>query len=162
MDETRNEFTPRARAAGLIVREIAGELLVYDRDRNKAHSLNQTAALIWKHCDGQTTVAHLRSRLQEQMPEVAINDEVIWHALDQFSRDHLLDEKATRSPGVRRLSRRELIQRIGLAASVPLVVSIVAPSVFGAASCAQACSLPIDCTVPGCPVCSGAGGTCHA
>jgi hypothetical protein len=96
------------------------------------------------------------------MPGVAISDEVVWHALDQFSRDHLLEEKVKRPPDVRRLSRRELIQRIGLAASIPLVVSIVAPNVFAAASCTQTCLLPIDCTVAGCPTCPLGGGVCHA
>ena len=149
MDETRNEFMPRARTDGLVVRELAGELLVYDRDRNKAHCLNETAALIWKHCDGRTTVSKLRALLQEdKVPPV--DEHVIWYALDQFAKDHLLQEGLKRPAGIGRLSRRDLIQRIGLAASIPLVASVVAPTVFAAASCTQACTLPNQCTIPGC------------
>jgi Coenzyme PQQ synthesis protein D (PqqD) len=149
MDGTRNGFAPRARTAGLIVRELAGELLVYDRDRNKAHCLNETAALIWKHCDGRTTVSRLRDLLQED--KVApVDEQVIWYALDQFAKDHLLQERLERPAGIGRLSRRELIQRIGLAASIPLVASVVAPTVFAAASCTQACTVVAQCTIPGC------------
>jgi len=44
--------------------------------------------------------------------------QVIWYALDQFAKDHLLQERLERPAGIGRLSRRELIQRIGLAASI--------------------------------------------
>ncbi len=149
MNDARDEVAPRARKDGLVVKEVSGELLVYDRDRNKAHCLNETAALIWNHCDGQTTVAKMRDFLQGRTAEV-IDEQVIWYALDQFAKDHLLEERVKRPAGIDRLSRRQLIQRIGLAVSIPLVVSIVAPSVFAAASCTQACLTVADCTVPGC------------
>jgi hypothetical protein len=160
MNNTTNEFKPRARKDGLVVRELAGELLVYDRERNKAHSLNETAALIWKHCDGHSTIAELRSTLEAETG-ASVDEQVVWYALGKFTKSFLLDEPLKRSLGARGLSRRELIQTIGLAASVPLVVSIFAPSVFAAASCTQSCTTPADCTVPGCPNCPSPG-TCQA
>src|SRR6266571_4556339 len=36
---------PLARKEGLVVKEVSGEVLLYDLDRDKAHCLNQTAAL---------------------------------------------------------------------------------------------------------------------
>ena len=39
---------PAAREEGLIIQEMADEVLVYDRERYKAHCLNQTAALVWR------------------------------------------------------------------------------------------------------------------
>ena len=48
---------PQARTSGLIVKEVDGEILIYDRETNKAHCLNQTAAKVWEHCDGKTTVS---------------------------------------------------------------------------------------------------------
>jgi hypothetical protein len=161
MNETQNELTPRARKDGLVVRELSGELLVYDRDRNKAHCLNETAALIWKQCDGQTTVPGMRDLLQDHSA-APVDEQVIWYALDQFAKDHLLEERVKRPADIGRCSRRELIQRIGLAASIPLVVSVLAPTVFAAASCTQACpsGLPAECTVPGCPNCVSF--VCHA
>jgi hypothetical protein len=40
---------PKAKTEGLIVREIDGETLVYDRSRD--------AARVWRECDGETSVA---------------------------------------------------------------------------------------------------------
>lgn len=160
MNETQKEITPRARRDGLVVRELSGELLVYDRDRNKAHCLNETAALIWNHCDGQTTVRGMVDLLQDHSG-TPVDEHVIWYALDQFAKDHLIEERVKRPVEVGRVSRRELIQKIGLAASIPLVVSIIAPSVFAAASCTQSCTVVTDCTVVGCQKCP-VPGKCQA
>ncbi len=43
---------PLARKADLVTKEVADEVLVYDLKSHKAHCLNQTAALVWKYCDG--------------------------------------------------------------------------------------------------------------
>lgn len=158
MNNTKNEFRPRARKDGLVVRELAGELLVYDRERNEAHSLNETAALIWKHCDGSSTIAELRSTLEAETG-ATVDEQVVLYALGTFTKRSLLEEPLKRSARAGRLSRRELIQTMGVAASVPLVVSIFAPSVFAAASCTQNCNTAPDCTVPGCPFCPGGTGT---
>ena len=40
---------PRARTEGLVVTELPDELLVYDLERHRAHCLNPTAALVFKH-----------------------------------------------------------------------------------------------------------------
>lgn len=151
MNKTQNELTPRTRRDGLVVRELSGELLVYDRDRNKAHCLNETAALIWNHCDGHTTVRGMVDLLRDHSG-APFDEQVIWYALDQFAKDHLLEERVKRPVEVGRVSRRELIQIVGLAASIPLVVSIVAPTVFASASCTQACpsGTPLECSVTGC------------
>ena len=54
---------PLAREEKLIVREMPGELLVYDLKSHKAHCLNQTAAFAWRHCDGQPGVPELAAML---------------------------------------------------------------------------------------------------
>jgi len=57
------EFLPKARSEALITKEVADELLVYDRTRDKAHCLNETAAEIWKLCDGQTSAPEIARML---------------------------------------------------------------------------------------------------
>ena len=44
---------PHARTDNLVIRELDDETLVYDMERDEAHCLNQTAALVWKQCDGK-------------------------------------------------------------------------------------------------------------
>src|SRR5262245_41400788 len=152
MVERNGKCAPRVRQSGLVIKALSSELLVYDKERNKAHSLNETAVLIWNQCDGQKTVSEICKYLADGLTS-PIDDEVVWLALDQFSKNNLLEEPVKRPKEVEKISRRDLIKRIGLTASMPLVVSIVAPTVFAAASCTQSCTLATfanDCTMPGC------------
>lgn len=129
---------PTARHKRLVVQELPEEILIYDLDRDKAHCLNQTAAFIWKQCDGRTTIATAQQRL-EKMFGAGIDEAMIWHALDQLERFELLQERVTRSAGMNRLSRRSVIRSMGITAviAVPLITSIVAPTVQAVSSCAQ-------------------------
>lgn len=72
---------PRARRENLVIRELPDELLVYDLDKDDGHCLNWTAAFVWKHCDGRTSVPEIARRLgQESRSE--INEKVIWLAAE--------------------------------------------------------------------------------
>ena len=42
---------PRARTDRLVIQDLPDETLVFDQLTNKAHCLNRTTALVWKHCD---------------------------------------------------------------------------------------------------------------
>ena len=128
------EPLPMARQEGLLIEKLPDEVLVYDLNRNKAHCLNQTAALIWNRCDGKTSVGELVRLLENDCRET-IDDEVVWLALDQLGKARLLTERVARPGEEPRLSRRQLMRRVGLAVSLPLVVSILAPSASAALSC---------------------------
>jgi hypothetical protein len=152
---------PRARESQLITREIAGELLIYDRNSDRAHCLNQTAALLWSRCDGHTTIAEMCQLLEGEM-NTPVGDEVVWLALDQLSESHLLQESFVRPVRLQELSRRTLMKRLGIAAAVtmPLVTSIVAPTAASAATCAAAgapCTVNSNCCSNSC-VDNGRGG----
>lgn len=154
---SREQSVPRARREGLLVQELADELLVYDLVRHKAHCLNQTAALVWKRCDGKTSVNQM-VRLLGKETESPVDEAVVWMAFDQLAKAHLLQGQTRKWPGASGISRREVLRRIGTAAAValPLVTSISAPSAAQAASCrgsgdpcatsAQCCSLL--CNIP--------------
>jgi hypothetical protein len=127
---------PQARQNRLVRKQIAGEMLVYDLDRDRAHCLNAPAALVWSRCDGSTTVADMTKLLASEL-KTPLTDEVVWFALDQLRTSNLLSESRASSPQVRGMSRRVLMQRLGIAAvvSIPLVTSIVAPTAAAAATC---------------------------
>lgn len=133
---------PQARTSGLIVKEVDGEILIYDQQTNKAHCLNQTAAKVWKICDGKTTVSQACASLSRGF-EAPVNHKLIWYALEQFSRDHLLEEKVEMPSGLMAgMNRRQMVRALGLAAviAVPVVTSIVAPTPVQAASQLPPCS----------------------
>ena len=161
MRERTVRAKPKARAEGLVVRELAEEVLVYDLDTHKAVCLNSTAAAVWRLCDGRRTAAEIRRTL-EKSADGPVPEEIVWLALEQLGRDRLLDARVPRPAELAGISRRELMRRVGLTAAValPVIASIVAPTSADAASCIPqggACQESAQC-------CSGlncVGSTCQ-
>lgn len=137
MKEKNEQVLPRMRKNGLVIQALADEVLVYDRDRNRAHCLNQTAATVWEHCDGKTTPAEM-AELMAMGLDAPVAEQIVWLGLDQLRKATLLEEpfKLSSSP-VAAISRREAIRRVGLvaAAALPVVTSIIAPKAAQAANC---------------------------
>lgn len=124
---------PLRRDAGLLVRELPGELLVYDRTKGKAHCLNHTVAVIWNHCDGKTSLEELAHIVRDQLQGPAV-ESLVEVALEQLRKADLL--VGASEVARKRCSRRELF-KLGVAAvAAPLVITVVAPSAAMAASCA--------------------------
>jgi Coenzyme PQQ synthesis protein D (PqqD) len=140
---------PLARRQQLIIKKLNDEVLVYDLERDKAHCLNESAASIWNLCDGHTSAAQIASKLTCQTGQ-SIDEELVWLALDQLDRDHLLADRIDWPTSVPRISRREAVRRIGLGAAIalPIVVSITAPTPAQAATCrprGQPCTTDAEC-----------------
>lgn len=152
---------PKMRADALVVDELADEVLVYDLERHEAHCLNPTAALVWKYCDGKTTVPEIARRLQRDLDQPC-NEELVWLALRQLDQTNLLEEPLKMPPPLAGLSRRDMMRALGIAAvvAVPVVTSIVAPTAAEAATClpkGATCSSTIACCSP--LGCNGSPGT---
>ncbi|HEY4047001.1 MAG TPA: PqqD family protein [Acidobacteriaceae bacterium] len=112
------EDKPRHIETGdLILEELPGELMIYDRKRNKAYCLNQTTAFVWKHADGKRTVAEL-AELMGQVIGRPVHVQLIWYALDVLAKDGLL-EMSTLSAG---MTRRALLKKMGMGVAVPVPV----------------------------------------
>ena len=138
---------PPARKEGLVVKHLADEVLVYDLERHKAHCLNKSAAFVWNHCDGSMTVSQMSRLLECEQLGNEVGEEVVLLALDQLGKAHLLVERANRWAPKARLSRREVMKRIGVAAAVglPLVTSLMAPTAQASTSCNKTCLSDGDC-----------------
>src|SRR5688572_7757074 len=131
---------PQSRKQNLDEQEVDGDRLIYDLERDKALCLNETSAMVWQACHGKRTVAELNDLLGQQL-NVETNEDVVWLALDQLSKQRLIDpavDVATRFDG---MSRRQVIKKIGLGSMValPVVASLVAPS----SAFAQTCVPPV-------------------
>ncbi len=151
------DLRPEARREELITKELDGELLVYDRKRDRAHCLNQSAASIWQMCDGRKTLtelAHEMIRLSANglSPEAA--EEVVCFTLAELRRSHLLEEPKDDKPWPQTflgMPRRDAIRRIGLGAAItlPLIISLTVPTAVEAAvSCKKPnvpCGSPPEC-----------------
>ena len=79
---------PRLRAEGLVIHELPDELLVYDKVRDQAHCLNQSAALVWRACDGQCAPSEIARKLTTQLA-VAVPEDLVLLALVQLEEIHL-------------------------------------------------------------------------
>ncbi len=171
-DEAGGVSVPKARDEGLVVERIENELLVYDRERDRAHCLNATAALVFGHCDGRHTVAELATKLSAETGR-AVDEDVVGRAVKRLSDAHLLVEPVAGRVGAD-WSRRQVIRKMGIAgagaaAALPIVKSIVAPTPARAQvqlsclpqgsfsnpsiACAISLSTACDTTVPNLPPC---------
>jgi hypothetical protein len=140
---------PRMRTQRLIIDELPDEVLVYDLDRHKAHCLNQTAALVWKLCDGRTMPRAIARRVQSELDQ-PFSEDLVWLALRQLNKIHLLEESVGLPTQLAGMSRREMVRAMGIAAavSVPLITSIVSPTAVQASTCfpgGHACSTSAQC-----------------
>jgi hypothetical protein len=150
---------PERRRDGLVVKELPEEVLVYDLERHRAHCLNPAAAAVFKSCDGERTVGEIARVLRRETGAPA--DEAWVHlALDRLAKAHLLEECGDLPRPERGVSRRDILKKagVGLAAAIPIVTSIVAPTpVEAAATCTQCCSTKPDGTPCGNPIalCTG-------
>jgi hypothetical protein len=151
---------PKARTHKLTIRELPDETLVYDHLTAKAHCLNHTAGLVWKHCDGKTTGRELAGHLDIPEPVVRL-------ALEQLERRQLLQGSGEKLPEATHRSRRDLLKKLAGTAALPLIMTMTAPRATAAASVAVAqCQADSDCqsltTNSGCTMGKCQSGKCVA
>ncbi len=164
--KTTRALMPRARQDELVVEELPDETLVYDLKRHKARCLNRTAALVWRRCDGQTTVAEMATMLENEL-EIPADESVVWMALDRLGKAHLLSEPVTLPADRAQYSRREVLRTLrrvaGISLLLPVIESIFAPRAAAQASCisASACIASSPPCVP-MPICGQPGKCCKA
>ena len=124
----------RARREQITIRELLDETLLYDHQRHKGHCLNATAALVWRHCDGNTSVEEL-TRIVAQEMGIAQAAQVVGLALEQLGRRHLLDACSPPLPAASRISRGEALKQLAMAAAaLPIVMTIATKAVAQVAS----------------------------
>ena len=127
----------RLQSDSLILEQLPNELMIYDREQNKAFCLNQTAAFVWNHADGKTNVVEMAKRLGEQLDKpVKENEEVVWFAMEMLAKDGLLDSSTVLPLPIQELTRRKMLQRLGVGAvALPVVTALfVSPAKAHASS----------------------------
>jgi len=122
MENPRKRTTVATAAGG-------GELRVFDCQQ-QAYALNTTSALVWQHCDGQTTPEQLMELLRQNLnvPR-AQAEQLTWLALDELGKANLLEAEVARplSPTLRRRQMLTAFATAGVAfALVPMVAPVTA------------------------------------
>lgn len=150
METGSRTVLPVARSEELIVEELPDEMLIYDLRTHRALCLNQTAALVWKHCDGKTSAGQLTRVLSEKIAG-KIDPQVVWLALRQLERHDLLGTRVRFPPAAAEVTRRQMLSRLGVSAALtlPLILAISSPTraqaASGGAAIGAACTSDSDC-----------------
>jgi hypothetical protein len=164
------DFTPKSRKENLVIQELEGEILIYDLEKNKALCLNETSALVWQSCDGSRTIASISDVIGKQLNS-QVNEDLVWLALDQLSKENLIENKDEVKSKFAGMSRREAVRKVGLASliALPVIAAITAPVAAQSASCTNnppgtpgclpngnvGCTSPQQCCSCNCAVMSG-------
>lgn len=117
--------SPLARSQGLVIEELNDELLVYDLEADRAHSLSPAAARVWQRCDGETAIGGLSAELD-------LDAETVSRALEELTTCGLLETATSGTTAASGTTRREMgvrVAKVGAAvATAPLIISVVAPT----------------------------------
>jgi len=154
MFDNHTDKMPRARKERLVVQDMEHEMLVYDLDTNKAICLNPAARFIWRKCDGRMNISEASGLISKEL-NIKAPLEFVLLALKELSESNLLDDATNSFQTESHVSRRNLITQFGIPmATLPIVMSLVAPISAQMTSCVPN-SQP--CTPTGLPCCPGAG-----
>ena len=123
------KIRPQSKKQNLVEQQMDGELLIYDLERDRALCLNETSALVWQACDGKRTVADINDLLGKQL-KTQTDEDIVWFALDQLSKEKLIEPPVGLDSKFGGMSRRQVIKKIGLGSMValPVVAGLVAPT----------------------------------
>jgi hypothetical protein len=146
-------------AANLIISKLDDELLIYHAKNEKATCLSHIGRLVFQACAGELSEQQLQEELRKE--GILEIEQVISETLAALSQDGLLD--ADQAP-LTTFDRRRFLAAAGAAASLPVVLSTLAPRPAYALSCVNCAvtgQIPNTCTDCGkkCPQGAGCSAT---
>lgn len=132
--ETSYDY-PLALMDNIMTQDYADETLIYNLKTNKMFHLNETSSLIWQFCDGRSSIDQISRKVSQKLNSYT-SHEIVWLALQQLHQNGLLAHNFGLEANLKRVSRRDMIIKAGLATMVafPLITSVIAPSAVSAAS----------------------------
>ncbi|MFV0388731.1 MAG: hypothetical protein ACK5NT_08240 [Pyrinomonadaceae bacterium] len=137
---------PKAKATEIVVQDSGAEILVYDLKTNRAYCLNETAACIYRYCDGKNTFDDVRSELNKDF-----TDELILLVLKELVEHELLQESDSVNC-ISTVSRRSIFRKVALASvAMPVITTMVAPrAVVAQSNYCSTYTTETECTANGC------------
>ena len=67
-----------------LIRELEGEVVLYDKKDSRCHVLNPTAALVWKHCEKESSVTELAQTIATQT-NLPADPTIVYLALQELN-----------------------------------------------------------------------------
>lgn len=128
-DVTTDAIVPAARVEGLTWADAGEDLVIYDAEPMHYHSLNATAAAVWRLCDGRRTVSRIAAETGFATPVVEL-------AVADLGDLGLLQSPETSwNAGMTRRRVLKLAAAGGVGAvAIPVIASMTAPNAASAQS----------------------------
>ena len=116
------------RIEGVQIERTADEILVLKEGSLEAHAINQSAAVVYDLCDGNTSKSEMAAAIHRHTGLPA-DEEIVDLALSELVETGLvmLDDPESVSTGTRRALIRRLALSSTLALMLPVVETIVVP-----------------------------------
>ena len=112
-------MNPKAKSGSVLVHDVQGEIVVYDKGECRAHLLNQPVSQVWPLLDGSRSIAEVAATL-------GVDEDIVSLSVDQLACANLLERGEPLS-----LTRRATLRRVATATAagliLPAITSIVAP-----------------------------------
>jgi len=119
--------SPRSRQSGLLVRNVGNQVVVYDPKKRRLRVLNQVAATVWRHCDGERTIEDLTQLVSKDLGLPA-DENIVWIALARLQKADLLETTLEKLESGEGMERRELLlkaaQTVAGIAMLPTVLAL--------------------------------------
>jgi hypothetical protein len=151
---------PIARQKQLLVEQIGDDVVIFDQERKRAHRLNKTSAIVWRHCDGNRAIEDLTMVLKQELNDAA-DENLVLLSLSQLEAAHLLEQPVKLTSQQARTSRREFVRKIGAVGVVslllPVITTMMVPTPAQAQTCSQCngeCTGTCECSACFCPPCT--------
>jgi Coenzyme PQQ synthesis protein D (PqqD) len=125
------------RIEGVQIERTADEILVLKEGSLEAHAINQSAAVVYDLCDGNTSKSEMAAAIHRHTGLPA-DEEIVDLALSELVETGLvmLDDPESLSTG----TRRALIRRLALSSTLALILPVVETVVVPPESEAQSIS----------------------
>ena len=78
------------KADDLEINTVEDGYVVYQRDRDRIHYLNHTAALVFEQCDGQTAASDIPKRIKELFGLPEAPEKEVKECLDSMFKEQIL------------------------------------------------------------------------
>jgi hypothetical protein len=116
------------RVEGVQIERTADEILALKEGSLEAHAINQSAAVVYDLCDGNTSKSEIAAEIHRRTGLPA-DEEIVDLALSELVETGLvmLDDPESRSLGTRRALIRRLALSSTLALMLPVVETVVVP-----------------------------------
>ena len=116
------------RVEGVQIERMADEILALKEGSLEAHAINQSGAVVYDLCDGNTSKSEMAAAIHRHTGLPA-DEEIVDLALSELVETGLvmLDDPESRSLGTRRALIRRLALSSTLALMLPVVETVVVP-----------------------------------